>query len=413
MGIITYDDKNFLMDGKPYTIISGAMHYFRVPREYWHDRLLKMKECGFNTVETYTVWNMHEKEEGVYDFSGMLDVAAYVDEAASLGLNVIIRPGPYICSESDFGSLPAWLLKYGDMSIRCADPLFLEKVRRYFHVLFGELRPRLSTNGGNIIMMQIENEYGSYGNDKEYLKAVADIYRECGIDVALFTSDGTCQWMLEGGTLPDVLCIANFGSNPKENFGALERFRPNQPKMCGEFWCGWFDHWYEDHHTRDPEELASCFREMLESGASVNFYMFHGGTNFGFRNGANYGGKYEPTITSYDFNALLTEAGDITPAYHAVRRVLEEYFGKLPPLTGKNSEKAAYGKVELTQECFVLDAAPLMVSPVRAAGIDRTEHGLHPLFDGSALAVRRTGTRRRRHPRPRGDIYRRRMERPL
>ena len=333
MGILTYNDKTFLMDGKPYTILSGAMHYFRIPREYWHDRLLKLKEIGFNTVETYTAWNLHEREEGVFDFTGMLDVAAYVDEAAALGLNVILRPGPYICSEWEFGGLPAWLLRYDDMAIRCADPLFIEKVRRYYHALFDELRPRLATNGGNIIMVQIENEYGSYGNDKDYLNAVVDIYRECGVDVTLFTSDGACWWMLGGGTLPDYLCVANFGSHPKENFAMLEKFRPDQPKMCGEYWVGWFDHWYEEHHVREPEEIAALFRDMLDAGASLNFYMFHGGTNFGFMNGANHGGKYEPTITSYDYNALLSEAGDLTPAYHAVRKIIEEYFGALPPLT--------------------------------------------------------------------------------
>jgi len=367
MGILTYDSKNFLMDGKPFTILSGAMHYFRIPREYWRDRLEKLKECGFNTVETYTCWNLHEKEEGVFDFTGMLDVAAYVDEAAALGLNVILRPGPYICSEWEFGGLPAWLLKYGDMAIRCADPAFIEKVRRYYHALFAELTPRLATKGGNIIMVQIENEYGSYGNDKEYLNAVVDIYRECGVDVTLFTSDGACWWMLGGGTLPDYLCVANFGSHPAENFAMLEQFRPDQPKMCGEYWVGWFDHWYEEHHVRQPEEIAGLFRDMLDAGASLNFYMFHGGTNFGFMNGANHGGKYEPTITSYDYNALLSEAGDLTPAYHAVRGIIEERFGKLPPLTVKNSEKAAYGRVRLTEECFVLDAAPAMAAPIHAA----------------------------------------------
>ncbi len=367
MGILTFNDKTFLMDGKPYTVVSGAMHYFRIPREYWRDRLTKLKECGFNTVETYTCWNLHEKEEGVFDFSGMLDVAAYADEAASLGLNLILRPGPYICSEWEFGGLPAWLLKYGDMAIRCSDLLFIEKVRRYYRALFAELRPRLSTNGGNIVMVQIENEYGSYGNDKDYLRAVVDIYRECGVDVTLFTSDGACWWMLGGGTLPEYLCVANFGSHPEENFAMLEKFRPDQPKMCGEYWVGWFDHWYENHHVREPEEIAGLFRDMLESGASLNFYMFHGGTNFGFMNGANHGGKYEPTITSYDYNALLSEAGDMTPAYYAVRKINEEFFGPLPPLTAKNSEKAAYGSVRLTEECFILDAAPAMAEPVHAA----------------------------------------------
>ncbi len=369
MGIITYDNKNFLMDGEPYTIVSGAMHYFRIPREYWADRLTKLKECGFNTVETYTCWNLHEPKEGEFNFTGMLDLAAYIDEAAKLGLNVILRPGPYICAEWEFGGLPAWLLKYENIAIRCMDPDYIAKVRRYYHALFDHITPaRLATNGGNIIMVQIENEYGSFGDDKEYLREVVNIYRECNVDVTLFTSDGACWWMLGGGTLPEFLCVANFGSRPDANFAMLEKFRPNQPHMCGEYWCGWFDHWYENHHVREAEELAGLFRDMLESGASLNFYMFHGGTNFGFMNGANYYDQYQPTITSYDYNALLSEAGDLTPAYHAVRRVIEEYFGKkLPELTVKNSEKAAYGKVTLTEKAFILDTVAAISDPVHSA----------------------------------------------
>ena len=248
------------------------------------------------------------------------------------------------------------------------DERFLSKVRRYYHALFDHIgQHRLATHGGNVVMVQIENEYGSYGDDKDYLRAVVDIYKECGVDCTLFTSDGTCDWMLSGGTLPEYLCVANFGSHPEENFTELKKFRDNQPCMCGEYWCGWFDHWYEAHHVREAEELAGLFRDMLVSGASLNFYMFHGGTNFGFMNGANHGGKYEPTITSYDYNALLSEAGDMTPAYHAVRRINEEFFGKLPELTCKNSEKKAYGKVELTEQAFVLDTLEAISSPVHTA----------------------------------------------
>ena len=368
MGIITYNDKSFLMDGKEYTIVSGAMHYFRIPRAYWHDRLNKLKQGGFNTVETYTCWNLHEPREGEFDFSGMLDLGAYIDEAAKLGLNVILRPGPYICSEWEFGGLPAWLLSYENIALRCMDERFLSKVRRYYHALFDHIgQHRLATHGGNVVMVQIENEYGSYGDDKDYLRAVVDIYKECGVDCTLFTSDGTCDWMLSGGTLPEYLCVANFGSHPEENFAELQKFRRGQPNMCGEYWCGWFDHWYEEHHVREAEELAGLHRDMLASGASLNFYMFHGGTNFGFMNGANHGGKYEPTITSYDYNALLSESGDMTPAYHAVRKINEEFFGELPPLTCKNSEKKAYGKVELTEKAFVLDTLEAISTPVKTA----------------------------------------------
>ncbi|MBQ6019801.1 MAG: beta-galactosidase, partial [Clostridia bacterium] len=301
MKTFTYDRNCFLADGKPYTVISGAMHYFRIPAEYWHDRLLKLKQCGFNTVETYTCWNLHETKEGVFDFSGMLDIDGYLTEAENLGLNVILRPGPYICSEWDMGGLPAWLLNYHDMEFRCFDDAFISKVRRYYDRLLPIVKPHLLSHGGGVIMMQIENEYGSYGNDHDYMSAIADIYHENGIDCLLFTSDGATDSMLSGGTLPGYPCVVNFGSRPADNFAAMERFRADQPKMCGEYWIGWFDHWYEHHHTRDPQEVASLFREMLEEGASLNFYMFHGGTNFGFMNGANYYEIYEPTVTSYDY----------------------------------------------------------------------------------------------------------------
>ena len=368
MSEFAYKGNRFIMDGEEYTIISGAMHYFRIPREYWRDRLMKLKECGFNTVETYTCWNLHEPQEGVFDFSGMLDLEAYIDIAAELGLNMILRPGPYICAEWDFGGLPAWLLNYKDMDIRCNDELFISKVERYYRELLRRVVPKLCTNGGNIIMMQIENEYGSYGNDHEYMQKIADIYIENGVDCQLYTSDGACYSMLSGGTLSQYPCVANFGSKPLENFAVLDDFRPNQPKMCGEYWCGWFDHWYDAHHVRDPKEIAGLFRDMLDAGASLNFYMFHGGTNFGFMNGANDYDAYEPTITSYDYNALLSEAGDLTPAFYEVRKIVEEKIGrKLPPITVTNSRKAAYGKLKLAERCSVFDALKDISEPVHTA----------------------------------------------
>lgn len=367
MSEFTYKGNKFYLDNNEYRIISGAMHYFRIPREYWRDRLLKLKECGFNTVETYTCWNLHEPREGVFDFSGMLDLEAYIDLAKELSLNVILRPGPYICAEWEMGGLPAWLLNYKDMTIRCNDGLFVSKVERYYNELLRRVVPRLITNGGNIIMMQIENEYGSYGDDHAYMEKIAEIYKNNGVNCLLFTSDGASYSMLQGGTLPEYPCVANFGSRPEENFRVLNDFRPDQPLMCGEYWVGWFDHWYEDHHVRDPKEVAGLFKEMIDCGASLNFYMFHGGTNFGFMNGANYYDKYEPTITSYDYNALLSEAGDLTPAYFEVRKIIEENFGKLPELTVKNSPKKAYGTLELTERCSAFDAAKILAKPVHSA----------------------------------------------
>ena len=368
MDILTFDKKGFYLGGKPYRIIAGDIHYFRIPKSRWEHTLDLALDFGLNTIQTYVPWNAHEPQKGRFDFSGMLDLPCFLKLCRQKGLHVLLRPSPYICSEWEFGGLPAWLLSYENIALRCMDDRFLSKVRRYYHALFDHIgQNRLATHGGNVVMVQIENEYGSYGDDKDYLRAVVDIYKECGVDCTLFTSDGTCDWMLSGGTLPEYLCVANFGSHPEENFTELKKFRDNQPCMCGEYRCGRFDHWYEEHHVREAEELAGLFRDMLNSGASLNFYMFHGGTNFGFMNGANHGGKYQPTITSYDYNALLSEAGDMTPAYHAVRKINEEFFGALPELTCKNSEKKAYGKVELTEKAFVLDTLEAISSPVHTA----------------------------------------------
>jgi len=364
MGILTYKDKDFYMDGEKYTILSGAIHYFRVVPEYWEDRLKKLKACGFNTVETCTCWNLHERKEGEFDFSGILNLERYISIAASLGLNVILRPGPYICAEWDFGGFPSWLLNYPKMRLRCYDELFLSKVKRYYTELFRRVRPHLSTNNGNVIAVQIENEYGSYGDDKKYLQAIVDIYKENNVDCQLFTSDGPGYFMLNGGSLDDYLATINFGSNPKDNFELLAKFRPNQPTMCCEYWNGWFDHWYEKHHTREDDDTAATFEIMLKQNASVNFYMFHGGTNFGFNNGANYDKGIQPTVTSYDYNCPLNECGDMTPKYYAIKAVNEKYFGKTADIQVFNLPKKAYGTVQLTKAAPLFENLDRLSAPV-------------------------------------------------
>ena len=363
MAILTVENGLFLRDGKPHRILSGAMHYFRIPPQYWRDRMEKLKECGFNTLETYCCWSLHERKEGTFDFSGRLDLVKYIETAAELGLDVILRPGPYICAECDFGGLPSWLLK-DDIPLRCNDERFLNKLRPYLMKVFELVKPLLCTNGGNIIAMQVENEYGSYGNDHEYMARVAGIYEEGGIDCLRFTSDGSWDLMLSGGMLPGIPAAVNFGSHAADNFRGLRMYRPEDPLFCGEFWCGWFDHWYEQHHTRAVEDITAATRELLDTGASLNFYLFHGGTNFGFLNGANHTGKeYQPTITSYDYCALLTESGDLTPAYHAIRKLL----GAEGELTVSDLPKAAYGKVTLTECAPLLEQAEALASPVHAA----------------------------------------------
>ena len=366
MPILTYDDKNFLLDGEPYQIISGAIHYFRVVPQYWEDRLKKLKACGFNTVETYTCWNLHERREGGFDFSGMLDIEKFIETAEKLELNVIIRPGPYICAEWEFGGLPSWLLKYSDIALRCDDERYLEKVKPFYRELLGRIRPHLCTNGGNVLMVQVENEYGSYGDDKNYLRKVAEIYKENGIDCLLFTSDGTNPSMLGGGTLPEILAVANFGSEPKVKLQKLKDFKPNQPLMCGEFWCGWFNHWYEENHVHKPQEVSAMLDEFFDIGASFNFYMFHGGTNFGFTNGANHMNDiYQPTITSYDYCAPLSESGDMTVTYDAVKKTIERRTGKpAPQIEVENSKKAAYGKVVLSESADLLSNIKNLAKPI-------------------------------------------------
>lgn len=350
-------NKKFYMDSKPFDIYSGAMHYFRTVPEYWEDRLTKLKAAGFNTVETYVCWNLHEKKPGEFDFSGILDIEKYLEIAQKVGLYAIVRPGPYICAEWDFGGLPAWLLKDKNMQIRCMYPDYLKCVERFYKELLPRLVPHLESHGGNIIAMQVENEYGSYGNDKDYLRYVEKLTRDCGIDCLLFTSDGNTNNMISGGSLPDIYKVLNFGSRSRTAFNVLKGFENDGPNMCGEFWCGWFDHWRDKHHTRNSLEIVNEIKGFIDNGASFNMYMFHGGTNFGFTAGANHnqGHGYEPTVTSYDYCAMLTEWGDYTPAYHAVRKLLCEKQGIEPPELPESPKLQSIGRVELTEAASLFE----------------------------------------------------------
>ncbi len=354
----------FIKDGKEIKLISGAVHYFRNMKDTWRDIFKKMKAMGLNCVETYCAWNMHEKQPDVFDFTGNYDIAEFVKTAESEGLMVIVRPGPYICAEWEFGGLPWWLQTMDDMEIRCSNPTYMNRFKIYLSHLFDEIRPLLFTNGGPIIMLQCENEYGYYGDDKEYLKSLYNIYRELGIDVPLFTSDGTDTNSLLDGTIEGCMPTLNFGSRVEENFKAHDELFPNAPKMCMEMWNGWFDAWGDGfHHTTSAENYAQVVDDMLKRG-SLNMYMLIGGTNFGFTSGANHYELFKPDVTSYDYDAPLTECGDITPKYMALREVIKKYVDyDLPPVP-QNREKRAYGKFTLTEKASIFDNLDNLSKPI-------------------------------------------------
>ncbi len=346
------------IDGVPTQIISGTIHYFRVCREQWADRIAKAKMMGLNAIETYVCHNLHEPEPGKFNFSGMLDLEAFLDEIERAGLYAIVRPGPYICAEWENGGLPAWLCARPSVEFRCMNPVFLEAVDRFFDELLPRVKKHLHTAGGPVVMMQIENEYGSYGNDKPYLEHMRSAFLRNGIDVPLLTSDGPEDWMIQGGTLPGCFQTLNFGSRAEESFANGRKYRPDGPDFCMEFWNGWFDHWGEEHHTRAPQDAAAELDVMLRNGASVNFYVFCGGTNFGFTAGANGNGDkpgdYAPTVTSYDYDAPLSEWGDPTPKFFAFQEVIRRYRPEAPFGPPEPVRKDTYGKVTLTASAPLL-----------------------------------------------------------
>ncbi|GAA4047498.1 beta-galactosidase family protein [Streptomyces shaanxiensis] len=329
MSEFTVGDTDFLLDGRPVRLLSGALHYFRVHEAQWGHRLAMLRAMGLNCVETYVPWNLHEPEPGRGRDTGAL--GRFLDAAREAGLWAIVRPGPYICAEWENGGLPYWLTAEVGARARTRDERYLGHVARWFERLLPEVVPRQIDRGGPVIMVQVENEYGSYGSDAEYLRRLAGLLREHGVTVPLFTSDGPEDHMLSGGSVPGVLATVNFGSHARVAFETLRRHRPEGPLMCMEFWCGWFDHWGGEHVVRDPGDASAALREILECGASVNLYMAHGGTNFAGWAGANRGGgalhdgPLEPDVTSYDYDAPVDEYGRPTAKFWAFRDVLAEY----------------------------------------------------------------------------------------
>ncbi|MFE2557846.1 beta-galactosidase [Streptomyces sp. NPDC059352] len=355
MPVLQTDKAGFLLDGQPFRFLSGGLHYFRVHPDQWQDRLRKARLMGLNTVETYVPWNLHQPRPDRFVMDGGLDLPRFIELAAAEGLHVLLRPGPYICAEWEGGGLPSWLLTEPDIQLRTRDPRFLAAVDDFFNRLLTPLRPYLASQGGPILAVQVENEYGAYGDDTAYLEHIADSLRACGIDVPLFTCDQPVD--LERGALPGVLATANFGSRSAHNLAALRALRPEGPLMTTEFWIGWFDRWGAQHVVRDPDDAARELDEVLATGASVNFYMFHGGTNFGFTNGANDKHTYRPTVTSYDYDSPLDEAGDPTEKYTAFREIIAKYAPVPSDAVPAPGAKLAVPAVKLTESAELLPSA--------------------------------------------------------
>jgi beta-galactosidase len=338
-GPLTADSGHFTLNGRPFQIISGEMHYARVPREYWRDRLRKARAMGLNTISTYVFWNLHEPSPGHYDFSGQKDIAGFIRMAQDEGLHVILRPGPYVCAEWELGGYPAWLFADSGIVLRSTDPRYTTPAARWLDRLGKELTPLLASHGGPIIAVQVENEYGSFDHDKTYMAWERDALIHAGFGGALlYTADGDVQ--LPSGSLPDLPAVVNFGVGGANGaFTRLRAFRPDGPMMSGEYWAGWFDQWGVAHHTTNAAQQTRELGRMLDSGFSVNIYLFHGGTTFGFMNGANIdGGHYHPQTTSYDYDAALDESGRPTAKYFAFRDLIAKHTAdSLPTIPPSDS----------------------------------------------------------------------------
>ena len=350
--------EKFYLDGKPMQIISGAIHYFRVVPEYWRDRLEKAKAMGLNTVETYIAWNFHEPKKGEFLWEGNRDFEKFIEIAQELGLYVIIRPAPFICAEWEWGGLPAWLLAEPGMHVRCMYEPFLKHIKEYYEQLIPRIAKHQIDNGGNIILCQIENEYGYFGNDSEYMNWMKNLMTELGMTVPFVTSDGPWGAAFKTGQIEGVLPTGNFGSHCEKQFGVMKAQMPaNKPLMNMEFWAGWFDAWGNKIKMRSIlKQNIKDYDYVIKNGHNINIYMFHGGTNFGFMNGSNYYGHLTPDTTSYDYDAPIAEDGTLTKKYFAFKKVIEDNLGKVPEVKfSTDIKKKAYGTIAWTEKADLFE----------------------------------------------------------
>ncbi|HEU5342616.1 beta-galactosidase family protein [Edaphobacter sp.] len=365
------EGNHFALDGKPFQVISGEMHYQRIPRAYWHERLRMAKAMGLNTITVYAFWNEHEPKPGVWDFTGNNDVAEFVREAQQEGLYVVLRPGPYVCAEWEWGGYPSWLLKDHGIVVRSTDPKFMGPAREYLQQLGKQLAPLQIGNGGPIILVQVENEYGSYGKDHAYVEAIHKALVDAGFTKSqLYTADGPEE--VPDGSLPELPAGINFGGSglhsAEHAFATLKKYRPNGPFFNSEYWAGWFDHWGSKHAHTSVANEAGNLDWILKQGYSVSIYMFHGGTSFGWMNGANSDdkGSYEPDVTSYDYDAPLDESGRPTKKYYAFRDVIAKDTGRALPPVPEVAPAISVPAVKLTEAASLWKNLP---KPVHSAQV--------------------------------------------
>ncbi|WP_028912708.1 beta-galactosidase [Prevotella sp. MA2016] len=367
-GDFTVGNKTFLLNGEPFVVKAAEVHYPRIPRPYWEHRIKMCKALGMNTLCIYVFWNIHEQREGQFDFTDNNDVAEFCRLAQKNGMYVIVRPGPYVCAEWEMGGLPWWLLKKKDIRLRERDPYFMERVKIFEQKVGEQLAPLTIQNGGPIIMVQVENEYGSYGEDKPYISEIRDCLRGIyGDKLTLFQCDWSSNFERNG--LDDLVWTMNFGTgaNIDHEFARLKQLRPNAPLMCSEFWSGWFDKWGANHETRPAKDMVDGMDEMLSKNISFSLYMTHGGTSFGHWAGANSPG-FAPDVTSYDYDAPINEYGGTTEKFFQLRKMMQKYSRKpLPAIPARPANMINIPAFEMREHADILLGADSLVmnSPLR------------------------------------------------
>jgi beta-galactosidase len=387
-------DSVFLLDGKPFLMISGELHYPRIPREAWRHRMRMAKAMGLNTIGTYVFWNVHEPEKGVFDFSGNHDIAAFVKIAQEEGLWVVLRPSPYVCAEWEFGGYPYWLQNEKGLVVRSREAKFISAYQNYINAVAKQIAPLQVHRGGNILMIQVENEYGFYSNDKEYLELNRKMFVDAGFDGLLYTCDPAPK--VKDGHIPGLLPAVN-GLASAEKVKSLVREYHNGkgPFYVAEWYPAWFDWWGTPHHKVPASEYAPKLDSLLAAGVSVNMYMFHGGTTRGFMNGANYNdtNPYEPQISSYDYDAPLDEAGNVTAKFLSFRNIIEKHLGKgtvLPPVP-LPKKSGSIGRIQLTEQLSVMDILPPAVENERPLTFEDLRQAYGFVMYRSVLNVGKSG----------------------